>query len=101
MLQQFSLALGHLMKDHLVVVASVFLDRGPHSLQTLTAGRVVPMSAPLLHPELLHASFDLLLRLVTSPRCATRGLKKARYFMRGHQRNLGKTLSNWTVSLYN
>src|SRR5260370_24303701 len=40
-------------------------------------------------------------RLVTSPRCATRGLKKARYFMRGHQRNLGKTLSNWAVSRYN
>src|SRR5260370_3085022 len=67
MLQKFSLALCHLLKDDLVVVVSVLLDTGSNSLQTLTASRAVPMLATLLQPEFLHGSRDLLLNVLVRP----------------------------------
>src|SRR5258708_14764103 len=58
MLQELWLALCHLLKDHLIVVASVFLAIGSYGLPTLPAGRPVPMLRTFLQPELLPRLVD-------------------------------------------
>src|SRR5262249_4765928 len=68
LLQQFSLALGHLEKDGLIVVASIFVDARPHGLQTLTEGSTAPMLPTLLRPELLHSDTDPFLEVLLDPR---------------------------------
>ena len=90
MLQEFSLALCHILKDHLVVVASVFLDAGSYGLQTLTAGSAVPMLATLLQPELLHGSSDLLLNFLP---CT--GLTAYDYLLRDEE----ETCNGWLLSI--
>src|SRR5258708_39712501 len=67
MLQKFSLALCHLLKDALVVVVSVLLDTGSNSLQTLTASRADPVLAPLLQPKFLSGSHGLRLTVLVRP----------------------------------
>src|SRR5258708_27953575 len=67
MLQKFSLALCHLLKDALVVVVSVLLDTGSTCFQTLTASRAVPILATLLQPDLFHGCLMRRLHAVVRP----------------------------------
>src|SRR5260221_1763136 len=67
LLQEFWLALCHLLKDDLVVVASILLNTRSNSLQTFTASCAISMGVPFLHPEFLHGSRDLLLHVLACP----------------------------------
>src|SRR5262249_1256520 len=64
MLQLLEIALGHFLKDDLIVVASKFLNTGPHGFETLAESSAFPMLATLLRPERLHGGSDLLLNVL-------------------------------------
>src|ERR1700694_787631 len=64
LLQQFWLALCHLLKDDLGIVVRIFLNTRAHRLQLFPASRAMSRRAPFLHPELLHGNRDLPLHLL-------------------------------------
>src|SRR6266702_2026352 len=64
-LQLVALALCHIQKDDLIVVASVVQDSWPNGLKTLTAGMTFPMLTTLLQPERLHGNADLFLNFLS------------------------------------